>query len=500
MEKRNATTAKRYSTYELSRRNPATWFAVLFAVLSAAFRIVHYSLLGENAEGVGSTWYVFFLIVLPVIVCIYLVYALLRHGERRLYKTLLPVYLGMIFFIARNCALMDPVRHPACYELEASGLGLAISIIVSVLFAILYKFTVNPGGLRSRLYALILGALILAQCVCHYVIRQYSPDGDIFYDFAEFSAFSMILSIEIVLIFMKKVYSDEPFPMAGDRPDGRRLRSLDPITGVGVYIMPDRNGADNLFRDSFECSNAEKYIRKKREEGLENFGYTHLILAAYVRVVSQRPGVNRFISGQKIYSRGKDIEVSMAIKKEMATDGSETIINVHFSPDDTADDVYRKFNLKVEEVKATSELDSSFDKVAGLLNLIPGLFMKFTVWLLKTMDYFGLIPKFLLQVSPFHGSIFITSMGSLGVPPVYHHLYDFGNIPVFVAFGIKRRQCEMQNDGSIVQHKYIDFSVVTDERICDGFYFASAFKLMKRYLANPDRLDEKPESVVDDVY
>ena len=69
-----------------------------------------------------------------------------------------------------------------------------------------------------------------------------------------------------------------------------------------------------------------------------------------------------------------------------------------------------------------------------------------------------------------------------------------------MAFGIKRRQCEMQNDGSIVQHKYIDFSVVTDERICDGFYFASAFKLMKRYLANPDRLDEKPESVVDDVY
>lgn len=500
MEKRNATTAKRYSTYELPRRSPAAWLAVLFAALSAAFRIVHYSLLGENAEGVGTTWYVFFLIVLPVIACAYLIYSLLRHGERRLYKTLPPVYLGMIFFIARSCALLHPDNNYGCCALEANGWVLAAYIAIAVLFAILYKFTVNPGGLRSRLYVLILGALILAQGICHCFFGQRGSNGDIIHDFADFSAFSMVLSIEIVLIFMRKVYSEEPFPMAGDRPDGRRLRSLDPITGVGVYIMPDRNGADNLFKDCFECSNAEKYIRKKREEGLENFGYTHLILAAYVRVVSQRPAINRFISGQKIYSRGKDIEVSMAIKKEMATDGSETVINVHFSPDDNADEVYRKFNQKVEEVKETSELDSSFDKVAGLLNLIPGLLMKFTVWFLKVMDYFGLIPKFLLQVSPFHGSIFITSMGSLGIPPIYHHLYDFGNIPIFVAFGMKRRQCEMQNDGSIVQHKYIDFSVVTDERICDGFYFASAFKLMKRYLANPDRLDEKPESVIEDVY
>lgn len=490
MEKRNATTAKRYSAYELSRRNPATWLAVLFAVLSAAFRIVHYSLLGGSAEGVGTTWYVFFLIVLPIIDCAYLIYALIRHGERRLYKTMLPVYLGVIFFIARSCALIP----------HENGWLLAAAIMVSVLFAMLYRFTVNPGGLRSRLYALILGALILAQCICHYFIRQYNPDGSIVGDFAEFSSFLMFLSIEIVLIFMKRVHSDEPFPMAGDRTDGRRLRSLDPISGVAVYIMPDRNGADNLFRDSFECTNAEKYIRKKREEGLVNFGYTHLILAAYVRVVSQRPAINRFVSGQRVYSRGRDIEVSMAIKKEMATDGSETIIDVHFSPEDTADDVYRKFNLKVEEVKETTELDSSFDKVAGLLSLIPGVVMKFTVWLLKTLDYFGLIPKFLLQVSPFHGSLFITSMGSLGIPPIYHHLYDFGNIPLFVAFGIKRRQCEMLNDGSIVQHKYIDFSIVTDERICDGFYFASAFKLMKRYLANPDRLDARPESVIDDVY
>lgn len=473
-----------------------TWLAALLAFLSMAFRIVHYSLCSGEAEGVGTAWYVFFLIVIPVLACVLFIYTLLRFGERRLYKTIFPVYLGAIFMIARSCALIRPESeiHPG------SGWILTAAITASVLFAIIYRFTVNPGGLRSRLYAVILGGAAIIASLLHFFIHQYPLSHGIAFDLAELSSILMLASVEAVLISMRKVSGSEPFPMLGDRPDGRRLRSLDPISGVAVYIMPNRNGSSNLFKDSFECTNAEKYIRRKREEGLVNFGYTHLLLAAYVRTVSQRPAINRFIAGQKVYSRGQDIEVSMTVKKEMSTSGSETIINIHFSPGDTADDVYRKFNEQIESARATDELDSGFDKTAGLLNLIPGVLMKFTIWMLKTIDYFGHLPRYLLHVSPFHASLFITSMGSLGIPPIYHHLYDFGNIPVFLAFGIKRRQCEMQNDGSIAQRKYIDFSVVTDERICDGFYFASALKMVKRYLSNPDRLDERPETIIDDVY
>lgn len=115
----------------------------------------------------------------------------------------------------------------------------------------------------------------------------------------------------VILVFYgAKLNSDNmPLPACGDRSDGRRLRSLDPISGVGVYIMSRRNGANNLFRDGFECSAAEKYIREKREEGLDKFGYTHLLLAAYVRTVSQRPAINRFIAGHRIYTRDGKIIV-----------------------------------------------------------------------------------------------------------------------------------------------------------------------------------------------
>ena len=153
----------------------------------------------------------------------------------------------------------------------------------------------------------------------------------------------------------------------------------------------------------------------------------------------------------------------------------------------------------MEEVKATQELDSSLDGLIQYLNLIPSIVLKFVVWLLKLLDYFGMLPKFLLELSPFHGSLFFTSMGSLGIPPIYHHLYDFGNLPCFGAFGMKRRALELQEDGTVVQKKYIDVKFVLDERICDGFYYATFFKHYRRLLAHPEVLDNPPETVVRDI-
>ena len=188
----------------------------------------------------------------------------------------------------------------------------------------------------------------------------------------------------------------------------------------------------------------------------------------------------------------------MTIKKEMSTDGAETEIKLHLSPRDTVCDVYKKMNDEIAKAKSAS-LDAGVDNAAYALTLVPGVFLKFTVWLLKTLDYFGLLPKALLELSPFHGSVYFTSMGSLGIPPVYHHLYDFGNLPVFGAFGCKRKELEVQEDGSVVQKKYVDFRFTMDERIVDGFYYASFLKYLRRLIQHPEVLDEAPAEVVKDV-
>ena len=109
------------------------------------------------------------------------------------------------------------------------------------------------------------------------------------------------------------------------------------------------------------------------------------------------------------------------------------------------------------------------------------------------------MPKVLHRVSPFHASFFITNLGSLGIPPIYHHLYDFGNLPVFGAFGCKRRANEIQDDGSVAQKKYIDVKFVLDERIVDGYYYATFFKYFRTLMRHPELLDNPPEVVNHDI-
>ncbi len=283
----------------------------------------------------------------------------------------------------------------------------------------------------------------------------------------------------------------------GDRKDGYKIRTLSPMSLVVPYIMKRRSDALNYFADSIDMAEVDKYIREKKAEGLTNFSMLHVILAGYVRMVAIRPGINRFVSGQKIYHRHK-IEVIMAVKKELSLNSPDTMIKVEFEPTDTAKEVYEKFNAKVVECQNISS-NSSFDKVANLLHYIPGFLLRGTVSFLNFLDYHGWLPQFLLNVSPFHGSMIITSMGSLGIPPIYHHLYDFGNLPLFIAYGAKYHRNEIDENGQVQRHSYIDIKVVTDERICDGYYYASAFKNLKKLLKNPAVLDQPPKVVVEDI-
>ena len=281
----------------------------------------------------------------------------------------------------------------------------------------------------------------------------------------------------------------------GDRRDGRRIRTLAPMSAMEPYIMKVRSDAQNKFEDVIDITNIEKYLKKKHSEGYKNMGILHLFLAAYVRAIAMRPAINRFIAGQRVFSRN-NIEAVMTIKKKMSIDSPDTTIKVEFEPTDTAVEVYEKFNKVVAEAISS---DSSFDKTAAFLAKIPGLILRATVGFLRFLDYFGLLPQALIKVSPFHGSFIITSMGSLGINAIYHHLYDFGNLPVFLCYGKKFTDTVLNADGELEKRHFVTFKAVTDERICDGYYYASAFKIVKRFLANPELLDEPVTEVLEDI-
>ena len=463
----------------VSRKNALTWLMALCMVASAVARIVF-----SGLKGSGESQYVWSQIILPLTAtALYALIALLS-GKELFYKTAIPVWLMAIY---------AGLSFSAASE---SRFITGLFWIALVFFAWLYT-DITAG--RHRHFILLLLPVVLGPILfllyCYrriLLVRSVDTLGLFLPDL-------MMLLGMLCLVFAIRIHPvDEYHPTWGDRTDGRRIRSLPPMAQVSPYIMVTRNTSSNFFEEALEISHVDRYIRQKRREGLTNFGITHVLLAAYVRGLCRYPGLNRFLSGQKVFSRGDDIQYCMTIKKEMSADSPDTVIKVHLNPRDTADEVYRKLQSAVDTVKNTP-LDSNFDSTAGAFTLIPGVLLKFVVWLLKTLDYFGMLPKFLLEVSPFHGSLFFTSMGSLGIPPIYHHLYDFGNLPVFGAFGMKRRANEVLEDGTVVQRKYVDVKFVLDERIVDGYYYAAFFKHYKRILQHPEVLDRPPEEVLQDI-
>jgi len=438
--------------YYVERRHPWVWLMVLCIAASAATAI--FAMQGTVSTRLG----IWCGVILPCVAAVIFVLISVCAGNEMLYKTAVPVWLWGI-----------------CFALQANS---ALTWVICVLFCLCYTHIVNGKAKKTWLLPLCLMSL----CGCIYM----NSISD--------SLFLIGLTLLCPAI---KIHNDGKWhPTWGDRIDGRQVRTAQVMEQITAYFMPNRTGANNLFAESVEITELERYVHRKRKEGMTSFSITHVVLAAYVRTVAKYPAINRFIAGQRIYSRGEDIAVCMTIKKELTAEAPDSLIKVHLNPADTAADVYQKFNEKVYAAK--KEMETAADAtVAGFMR-IPRLILKFAIWLLKCMDYFGLVPEFLLEISPFHGSVYFTNVGSLGIKPVFHHLYDFGTVPAFCAFGRKRRAEEIRNS-EIVERKYLDLTFNLDERTCDGFYYAGAIKYFLRLLTRPDVLDNTPDVIEDDI-
>ncbi len=466
---------ERNTRFYVSIKNVMTWLMALCMVCSAVARFLF-----VGAEG-ADVWSQ---IVLPVVAAILYALIALLGGKEQFYKTAIPVWLYCIYY-----ALLFWKIDFEKFDMMIGGLYIIVLLFIAVMYT-----QITSG--KRKMVSLLIPLHLLPLAALAYVNRDALLDGNYLWILPDAL---MTLGL-VVIVFAIRLYPDNEYhPTWGDRVDGRKIRTLAPMAQITAFFQVERNTCTNLFEESFEISHVERYIRQKRKEGLTDFGLTHVLLAAYVRGLCKYPQLNRFISGQKVYSRNEDIQYCMVIKKEMTIDSPDTSIKVHLNRRDTAVDVYNKLNAAVEDVKSTQELDSSLDGLIMYLNMIPSVVLKFVVWLLKLLDYFGLLPKFLLELSPFHGSLFFTSMGSLGIKPIYHHLYDFGNLPVFGAFGCKRRALEVQEDGSVVQKKYIDVKFTLDERIVDGYYYAAFFKHYRSILRHPEILDIPPQEILNDI-
>ena len=283
----------------------------------------------------------------------------------------------------------------------------------------------------------------------------------------------------------------------GDRKEGRLLRSIPGFSKFIPFIMPQRNDRSIHYAESFEITKLDRRLRELRVSGYKGIGILHFMIATYIRTVSMLPGINRFVVGRRIYARN-DIEVVMAVKRDMSLNAPETTIKVHFEPADTIFDVYRKLNEKIDEIKTSDDTNGTED-FADAVARLPRFLIRFAIAILRMMDYFGWLPASLTEISPFHGSMIITDLGSLRIGPVYHHIYNFGTLPVFIAFGAKYHKYEVNRHGQVEDHKYVDTKMVLDEGTVDGHYYAQLLRAFRYIFDHPEVVENPPSRVIEDV-
>ncbi len=282
----------------------------------------------------------------------------------------------------------------------------------------------------------------------------------------------------------------------GDRYDGYRVKRVDPFFLLIPYLMKTRVDSQVYFSDEIDITELEKFIRFHNETDIPGLKLYHVVIAAMVRLYSQRPHLNRFVMRSKIYARNH-ISVSMAMKRSMSIESETTTVKPRFEPTDTLLQVVERFNSAVE-ANRTEIQENGTDSTAKVIGNLPSCLVRSVVNVLAFLDRRGLMPRIINKVSPFHTSLFLTNMGSIGIRPIYHHIYEFGTTSVFLALGKKETIQAVDTDGNLVRKRVVGIKVVADERICDGHYYASSMRMLAKYLKNPEELLEPPAQVVPD--
>lgn len=278
----------------------------------------------------------------------------------------------------------------------------------------------------------------------------------------------------------------------GDRYDGWRVRKVDAVFSVIPYFLRTRMDAQNFFEEKVDIDHIEAFIKQHKDD-IPDLSVMHVIMASLVRLISQRPHLNRFVIWNKIFARNH-VNFSIAVKRSLSDEGEETLIKPYFLPTDTLQDIVHKTRHEQENNQKQGQQNSS-DTISKILGILPEFLLRFVVFMLLHLDKVGLMPKFINKASPWHSSIFLTNIGSIGVESIYHHLYEFGTCSMFVAMGKKSRRNSIDRNGDMKSHKSILLKFVLDERICDGFYYASSMRILNKILTDPSVLLSPPEKV-----
>jgi pyruvate/2-oxoglutarate dehydrogenase complex dihydrolipoamide acyltransferase (E2) component len=281
----------------------------------------------------------------------------------------------------------------------------------------------------------------------------------------------------------------------GDRRDARWIREIDGFHAIMPHLMPKRTDSEVYHSAKMDVTDALRYIAEKNA-GEEEYKATlfHCFIMAIARTVHMRPLLNRYISGRRFYARHA-ITMGFAVKKRFEDHSEETLMVTEAKEDWTLTDVTHKVVGKVHTIR--TEKSFGLDNTLDTLKKLPRPLMMFAMWVFRVLDFYGKMPKALTEEDPNYSTVFLTNLGSIKCPSVYHHLNNYGTNSIMVAIGTIHKEEVFQPDGSRQVRDIVDVGVTLDERIADGFYFGRSWKLVQHLLSHPELLERPLKEKID---
>ena len=285
----------------------------------------------------------------------------------------------------------------------------------------------------------------------------------------------------------------------GDRRDGTLIRNIDPMHYITAVVTPGRCNNEAYISETIDLTNINAYLAKKNAAG-DDFKYTmfHVVVAAFLKVLRQREKMNRFIINDGVYQRDF-VSAAFVVKKKFSDNGGEGLAVVYANEDDTIDTIHDQIRKVVyrERREVAQKGDNGTNDAMDMFSSLPRWLSRLALHAIIWMDKHDMVPMSMLGEEPYHHSLVVSNVGSIGLHTGYHHLTEFGTNSVFCLIGEKYQKPFYDEEGKATMREVVDLGITIDERLADGYYYARSIKLLKYLLEHPETLDDAMKTEVE---
>lgn len=275
-----------------------------------------------------------------------------------------------------------------------------------------------------------------------------------------------------------------------DRVDGKYIKDITGFQALMMNVYPNRADSEVYLSDKLDATELVRYLERRNAEHPEyKTTIFHCVVTAVARMVNERPYLNRFIQGRRMYQR-HEVSLSFVAKQKFQDGAEEALMVVTPGGEDTLDSISRLIVGDVTRMRKNPSAKSGSDAVIDTLAKLPRPLLMLTCWLIRVLDFWGHLPHSIWETDVNYSSVLLSNLGSIQCPSVYHHLNNYGTNSVLLTVGTLHKEELLMPDGSKQIRDVIDIGATLDERIGDGFYFARSLKLVKHIFAHPELLDQ----------